>query len=229
MVETPVWMNPVMKKIFRNLFLSLPIGPRLVLLAYALGFPLALLGHYSHTYELYSWIGLSPAQVWSGQLWRMLSYGFLAAGPVDWAISLFWLTTLISILGRNWSAFEFWAYCLLGIFAGALPVVLLRAGMGHLLAGGWAIIFALLVAWDWLYRRERLILLGIGEISVRQAAMLVAFISSLILFFCAGWFFMLAMWCGGGAGWLYLLVRWKLIMGKSGRQIRSERMARLEL
>ena len=34
-----------MKKIFKNLFLSLPLGARLVLLAYALGFPLALLGH----------------------------------------------------------------------------------------------------------------------------------------------------------------------------------------
>lgn len=90
-------------------------------------------------------------------------------------------------------------------------------------------IFALLVAWDWFYRNERLILLGIGEISVRQAAILIAIINSLILFFCSGWFLMLAMWCGGVAGWLYLFVRWKLILGKTGRQVRSERVARLEL
>ena len=218
-----------MKKIFHNLFLSLPIGARLVLLAYALGFPLALLGHYTRAFELYAWLGLSPAQVWSGQVWRMFSYGFLAAGPVDWAVSLFWLATLISILGRNWSAPGFWAYCLLAIFAGALPIVLLKPGMEYFFAGGAAMIFALLVAWDWFYRRERLILLGIGEISVRQAAILIAIINSIILFFCAGWFLMLAMWCGGLAGWLWLRIRAKLFLGQNPQQIRSERMARLEL
>jgi len=218
-----------MKKIFNNLFLSLPIGPRLLLLVFALGFPLALLGHYTHSFELYAWLGLSPALVWKGQLWRMLSYGLLAGGPVDWAVSLFWLATLVTILGRNWSAIEFWSYCLLGIFAGALPVVLLMPGMRIPIAGGAAMIFALLVAWDWFYHNERLILLGLGEISVRQAAILIAVINSIILFFCSGWFLMLAMWCGGAAGWLYLLVRWKLVMGKTGQQVRSERVARLEL
>jgi membrane associated rhomboid family serine protease len=218
-----------MKKIFNNLFLSLPIGPRLLLLIFALGFPLALLGHYTHTFELYSGLGLSPALVWKGQLWRMLSYGLLAGGPVDWAVSLFWLATLVTLLGRNWSALEFWGFCLFGIFAGAFPVVLLMPKMGIPLAGGAAMIFALLVAWDWFYHNERLILLGLGEISVRQAAILIAVINSIILFFCNGWFLMLAMWCGGAAGWFYLFVRWKLVMGKTGQQVRSERMARLEL
>jgi membrane associated rhomboid family serine protease len=218
-----------MKKMFNNLFLTLPIGPRLLLLIFALGFPLALLGHYTHIFELYSWLGLSPALVWKGQLWRMLSYGLLAGGPVDWAVSLFWLATLVTVLGRNWSALEFWGFCLLGIFAGALPVVLLMPKMGIPIAGGAAMIFALLVAWDWFYHNERLILLGLGEISVRQAAILIAVINSIILFFCNGWFLMLAMWCGGAAGWFYLFVRWKLVMGKTGQQVRSERMARLEL
>ena len=89
--------------------------------------------------------------------------------------------------------------------------------------------FALLAAWDWFYRHERLLLLGLGEISVRQAVILIAVINSLILFFGPGWFFMLAMWCGGAAGWLYLFVRRKLVMGKTGQQVRSERVARLEL
>jgi hypothetical protein len=40
---------------------------------------------------------------------------------------------------------------------------------------------------------------------------------------------MLAMWCGGVAGWLYVVVRYKLILGKTSQQVRSERMVRLEL
>jgi membrane associated rhomboid family serine protease len=215
---------------FRNSFLSLPFGARLMLLVYALGFPIALAGHYTHTFELYAWLGLSPARVWKGEVWRMFTYGFLPAGPVDWVVNVFWLFTLVGVLGRNWSALQFWGYCLLGIFAGAVPLVLLKSGMESYLAGTAGMIFALLVAWDWFYRRERLVLLGLGEISVRQAVVLIAIINSLILFFCCGgWFFMLAMWCGGVAGWLYLFVRWKLVMGKSGQQVRSERVARLEL
>ena len=148
---------------------------------------------------------------------------------MDWAVSLFWLATLISVLGRNWTSRGFAGYCLLGIVAGALPVVLLKAGTEFFYAGNAAMIFALLAAWDWFYRRERLILLGFGEISARQAALLIALINSLILFFCCGWFLMLAMWCGGVAGWLWLAIRAKLFMGKTARQIRSERVARLEL
>ncbi|MGD0252050.1 MAG: rhomboid family intramembrane serine protease [Verrucomicrobiota bacterium] len=218
-----------MKKIFRNIFSSQTPGARLVLLAYVLGFPLALAGHYTHTFDLYGWLGLAPALVWKGQVWRIVSYAFLPGGWIDWFVSMFWLATLVAVLGRNWTSRGFWGYCLLGTFAGALPVVLLKPGMECCVAGNAAMIFALLAAWDWFYRNERLILLGIGEISVRQAAILVATINSLILFFCSGWFLMLAMWCGGLAGWLWLTARAKLFMGKTAQQIRSERAARLEL
>ena len=219
-----------MKTLVRNFFGSLPFGARLLLLVYVLGFPLALAGHYTHTVELYPWLGLSPVLVWKGQVWRVVTYGFLPAGVVDWAVSLFWLGTLVSVVGRNWTSAGFWGYCVLGVVAGALPIVCLKPGWEVLLTGNAAMIFALLLAWDWLYRNERLILLGIGEISVRQAVILIAIISSLILFFsCPGWFFMVAMWCGGLAGRLWLVIRSKLLLGKTPRQIRSERVARLEL
>jgi len=218
-----------MKNLLGNIFWSQTLGARLVLLAYVLGFPLALAGHYTHTFDLYGWLGLVPALVWKGQVWRVVSYAFLPGGWIDWVVSTFWLVTLISVLGRNWTSRGFWGYCLLGTIAGALPVVLLKPGMESGVAGNAGMIFALLAAWDWFYHHERLILLGIGEISVRQAAILIAVINSLILFFCDGWFLMLAMWCGGVAGWLWLTARAKLFMGKTAQQIRSERVARLEL
>jgi membrane associated rhomboid family serine protease len=218
-----------MKNLVRNYFSSLPWGMRLFLLIFVLGFPLAWVGNRAQLFDLYGWLALTPALIWKGQVWRVVTYAFLPAGALDWAISMFWLATLVSVLGRNWSVRGFWAYCLMGALAGGLFISLLKPGMQFGVVGSGAMIFALLVAWDWLYRNERLILLGIGEISVRQAAILITIINSLILFFCLGWFFMLAMWCGGVAGWLYLFVRWKLIMGKTPQQIRSERVARLEL
>lgn len=218
-----------MKKLLNNVFFSQTPGARLLLLAYVFGFPLAKAGLLTHTFDLYDWLGLAPALVWQGQVWRVASYAFLAGGWIDWVVSSFWLVTLISVLGRNWTSRGIWGYSLLGVFAGALPVVLLKPGWEIYIAGNAAMIFALLAAWDWFYRRERLILLGIGEISVRQAAILIAIINSIILFFSDGWFLMLAMWCGGVVGWLWLTACAKLFMGKTARQIRSERVARLEL
>lgn len=221
--------NKSMKKPSLKFFSTLPLGARLVLLVYLLGFPIALTGHYTHAFNLYHWLGLLPALVWKGQVWRLVSYSFLPGSMVDWFVSLFWLATLISVVGRNWTSTGFLGYCLLGAFAGALPIVLAKPEMEIGLAGSPAVIFALLAAWDWFYCRERLILLGIGEISARQAAILIVIINSLILLFCHGWFIMLAMWCGGLAGRLWLVARAKIFMGKTAQQIRSERVAKLEL
>ncbi len=218
-----------MNRIFKNFFASLPIGPKILLLVFALGFPLALVGLYTHTFDLYTWLGLSPALVWKGQLWRVFTYGLLAIGPADWAVNVFWLATLVTLVGRNWSSLEFWSYCLLAILAGAIFILVLKAGTTTLVVGSAPMVFALLCAWDWFYRNERILLLAIGELSVRQAVILVAVIESIILFFCCGWILLLASWCGGAAGWLYLTLRSKLVLGKTAQQIRSERVARLEL
>jgi len=218
-----------MKNLVRNYFASLPWGMRLFLLIFVFGFPVAWTGLQTQLFNLYGWLALTPALVWKGQVWRMVTYAFLPAGPMDWFLSLFWLATLVSVLGRNWNSRAFWGYCLLGALGGGLFILLLRPGWPFGVAGSAAMIFALLVAWDWMYRHERLLLLGIGEISVRQAAILIAIINSLVLFFCSGWFLMVAMWCGGLAGGLWLFVRTKWLLGKTPQQIRSERVSRLEL
>jgi membrane associated rhomboid family serine protease len=218
-----------MKTLFRNFFSGLPLGPRLLILVFLVGYPIAQLGYYTHTFDIYGWLGLAPALVWKGQVWRVITYGFLPAGLLDYVLSLFWLATLVSVVGRNWTSAGFWGYCVLGVVAAAVPILVVVPTMPCRLIGGAGLTFALLAAWDWLYRRERLLLLGIGEISARQAALLIAFINSIILFFCNGWFIMVCMWCGGIAGWLWLSLRAKLFLGKTPQQIRSERVARLEL
>ena len=218
-----------MKNVFGNFFSSLRFGARLLLLAYALGFPLALAGQYTHTVDLYDWLALSPEMVWKGQLWRVMSYAFLPMGIVDWAVSLFWLVTLVGVLGKHWSGRLLWEYSLLSTVVGAVPIVLLKSQAGLVVVGNAAMIFGLLVAWYRLYGRERIILLGVGEMSVRQAAILVAIIEVLILFFSVGWFVTLAMLCGGLAGWAHLAVRWKLAMMQGSRPTDSERIVRLEI
>lgn len=216
-----------MKKIFSNFFSSLPLGARLLVLAYALGFA-AWIAFFARLFNLYDLLALSPAAVWKGQVWRVVTYAFLPAGVVDWIVSLFWLATLVSILGRHWSARELWGYCLLATVAGALPIVLLNLKVA--LVGNSAMIFALLAAWYRIYGNERLILLGIGELSVRQAVILIAIINAIILFFsCGGWMVLLTALGGGIAGWLYLSLRGKILMARNSQPVESERIARLEL
>jgi membrane associated rhomboid family serine protease len=218
-----------MKTVFQRFFSSLPVGARLLILFYALGFPLAEIGHRTHAFDLYDWLALWPSLVRKGEVWSLVTYAFLPNGIVDWVVSLFWLGTLVAVLGRNWSGAELWGYCVLATVVGGLVVVAVNPPMQYGVAGNGAMIFAMLVAWYRLYGRERLILLGVGEISVRQAVILVGLIEFLVSFFCLGWFVTLAMMAGGVVGWLYLFLRGKHAMNRRSQVVDSERIARLEL
>src|SRR6266705_1730651 len=115
-----------MKRIFQSFFSSLAFVPRLLLILFALAFPLALAGHYSHTFELYRWLAFSPELVWKGQVWRLLTYAFLPMGILDWLISLFWLITLVCVLGRNWRGRELGTYCVLSTAVTSVLLTLLQ-------------------------------------------------------------------------------------------------------
>jgi membrane associated rhomboid family serine protease len=218
-----------MKTFFQGFFSSLPLGARLLVLSYALGFPLALALSYTHVMELGDWMALWPPWVRRGEAWYLVTYAFLPNGPVDWVVSLFWLATLVSVVGRNWSSIELWGYCLLATVFGALVVVAANPPLRSPIVGNGAMIFALLAAWYRLYGRERLIMLGLGEMSVRQAAFIITFIEVLVSWYCLGWFVTLAMMCGGVIGWLYLFLRGKHAMNRRSQVVDSERIARLEL
>ena len=219
-------MNHPIKNIF-----ALPKGMLLFLVLYAFSFPVLWLEmRFTHQSMLAEWLGLSPSLVWKGQVWRAVSYAFLAGGILGWAINLFWFATLISMLRNDWSSLSFWIYCLVAAIGGALPIILIKphADIPVLTAG--ALIFALLVAWDRFYRRERIIMLGLGEVSVRQAAIFVAALNAVVCFFsCGGWLFTFSMMCGGVAGWLWLALGQRRVMSRGSRVVESERVARLEL
>jgi len=139
--------NYFMNNPIKNIF-ALPKGMLVFLSLYALSFQVLWLEvQITHHSALVEWLGLSPALVWKGQVWRVMSYAFLAGGILGWAINLFWFATLISMLRNDWSSLSFWIYCLVAAIGGALPIILIKphADVPVLTAG--ALIFALLVAW----------------------------------------------------------------------------------
>jgi len=217
-----------MKRLFQNFFWSLPLAARLFVSVFAIGYPLAQLGLRCHLFDAYQPLALMAPLVGKGQVWRVITYAFLPGCIAEWVVNLFWLATLASVVARNWRGPGFWGYCLLGAAAGAVPFLI--AGSAGLVLGPQAMTLALLVAWERLFGNERILLLGLGELSVRQTAILVAIVNSVITLFLSGWLFLASMWCGGLAGWLYFVVhQWKVLRRPANAAPNSERIARLEL
>lgn len=218
-----------MKAVIRNFLSSLRFGARLLVLLCALGFPLAKLGQVTNAFDLYDWLALSPSLVWKGEVWGLATYAFLAIGLLDWAVNLFWLATLIAIVGRNWSGRALWGYCLLTAITGALVIAVGQPRMQGPVVGNGAIIFGLMAAWYRLQGRERILLLGLGEVSVRQAVIGMALLQALVSYYCCGLFLTLAMMSGGVVGWCYLWLRDKYALSRSSQVVDSNRIRRLEL
>lgn len=215
---------------FKSIF-ALPKGMLLFLAIQALSFPVIYLeaklaGHST----ILEWLGLSPALVWNGEIWRVLTFDLINAGVVGWAINTFWLATMISILRNDWTSLRFWTFCLTAGLGGALPLLLIFSKVEIPITGAGAIVCALLVAWDRFYHRERIMMLGLGEVSVRQAAIFIIGLNAVITFFsCGGWQFTLSMLCGGAAGWLFLMITQQRLMRRGSQIVESQRAARLEL
>lgn len=211
--------------------LALPKGMLLFLGLYAVSFPVIYTEvKLTGDSVLLRWLGLSPALVWKGEVWRLLTFDLISSSVVGWAINTFWLATLISILRNDWTSPRFWLFCLVSGMGGALPLLLAFPKLNLPLVGAGAVVCALLVAWEHFYRRERIIILGLGEVSVRQAAVFILLLNAVITYFgCGGWQFTLSMFCGGATGWLFLRIgRWRM-MSRGSRVVESERVARLEL
>lgn len=215
---------------FKSIF-ALPKGMLLFIGIYAVSFPIIytearLTGHST----LLQWLGLNPLLVWKGEIWRVLTFELISSSVVGWAINTFWLVTLISILRHDWTSLRFWIYCLVAGIGGALPLLFLFRELDLPVVGAGAVVCALLVAWERFYRRERIIILGLGEVSVRQAAIFIILLNAVITFFsCGGWQFTLSMLCGGAAGWFFLTIGQKRLMSRGSQVVESNRGARLEL
>lgn len=211
--------------------LALPKGMLLFLGIYAVSFPIIYLeakltGHSS----VLGWLGLNPALVWKGEVWRVLTFELISATVLAWAINLFWLATLINILRNDWTALRFWIFCFVSAVGSAIPLLLIFRQVNSPVTGGGAIVCALLLAWDRFYHRERILMLGLGEVSVRQAAFFIIGLNAVITFFgCGGWQFTLSMLCGGATGWLFLMIGHRRVMSRGSQIVETNRGARLEL
>jgi membrane associated rhomboid family serine protease len=114
--------------------------------------------------------------------------------------------------------------------AGAgLAKVLLQFSNPLPLVGATPMMFGLLIGWGFLCGHESISMLPFGEMTVWKLVLFAGAVSFLIMVFTAGLVTAIIMVAGGLTGWLYLWLKHKWLMSRSGRVVPSERISRLEL
>ena len=220
---------PIMRQWWQRWLASLTPGVRGLLLFLTAVYVASLIGGLTKAFDLHAWLGLSGPKFWGGQIWRLVSYGWLPTGILDFLMNSFALYLLGGILERHWSRAQLWTYCIFVAAGAGLVKVALQYSNPQPLTGAMPMMFGLLIAWGFLSGRESLMMVPFGEMTVWKLVLAAGTVSFLMLLLTAGLSTAIIMAAGGLTGWLYLWIKQKWLMSRAGSIVHSERINRLEL
>lgn len=147
--------------------LSTQSGTTWLIGAHVVGFVLTALGP-----ELLASCALIPSAVWSGQIWRLVSYVFVS--PLSHAWGLLWNMLFLWWFGREMEALygtrNFVANYLLGAVVGGVAATLLGRATGAMdvaVYGASPAILGMLVTYTLWYPRHRIYFFGLFPIEMR--------------------------------------------------------------
>jgi len=117
-----------------------------------------------------SWASLEPARIWRGEVWRLVTWPLIEAGPMALILTCAVIFRFGSALATRWGDQR------LGRFVGACVLVagvvtcLISALSGVYVdrLGGWAVTDALLIAWARQFPDDTVTLYGTIELSGRH-------------------------------------------------------------
>jgi membrane associated rhomboid family serine protease len=204
-------------------------GVSVLIGATTLGYLAALFGKATGSFDLYRWLALASPLFWSGEVWTVATYFLLPAGWADLLLNGFFIAWLGGMLERGWRRNDFLVYCLINILGTGFAKVLITPSSPFMLVGAGGVVFGLIAAIWHLLGHERVIFLGIGEMSIRTAMWIIGGVNVVIAFPCAGWVNTLIMLGGAVAGWIYLALRSRIPRSTASRVVPDERVRRLEL
>jgi membrane associated rhomboid family serine protease len=218
-----------MKRIWHRFLALLTPGVRILLCILSAVYLAAIIGKFSHTYDLYRWLALSGTNFWHGQIWQIVTHPLLPLSFFDFAFNGLMIILLGGLLERIWSRSELGVYCVIAAAGAGLARVILQFSSPAPMVGAGPLVFGLLAAWGFLFGHEKISLWPFGEMAVRQLALLIGVISLVIMCFSAGLINAVIVLVGGLTGLFYLWLRARLLMGRGSRIVDSERINRLEL
>ena len=183
-------------------------------------------GKFSSLFDLSHWLAVNAADIWHGQVWRLIAYPLLPVGVLDFLMNSFALVLLGSQLERHWTRGQLIWFCVIAAAgAGSTQVTLSPLP----LIGAAPMIFGLLIGWAVVCGHEVLRFPIFGQMSVRQMVTIFSAVSSVTMVFSAGWLRTTVLLSGGVTGWFYLWLQHKWLMARASQSVQSERISRLEL
>jgi membrane associated rhomboid family serine protease len=218
-----------MKILWQRFLALLTPGVQWLLCLLAAMYLTAVIGKSIRAFDLYDWLALSGPKFWGGQVWRLVTYALLPAGILDFLMNSVALVMLGAMLERHWSRGELWLYCVVAAAGAGVAKVVLQFSSPLPLVGAAPMMFGLLIAWGFLCGRENISLVPFGEMTVWKLVLVAGAVSFLIMFFTAGLVAAIIMAGGGLTGFLYLWLKHKWLMSRSGSVVESGRINRLEL
>jgi len=218
-----------MKHLWHRFLASLTPGVRTLLCLLSVVYLAAVIGKFSHAYDLHRWLAVSGPNFWHGQVWELITYPLLPAAVLDFVFNSLMIVLLGGLIERAWSRSEFWTYCAVTAAGAGLAKVILQFSNPFPMAGMAPVVLGLLAAWGFLLGHEKVPFMFFGEMTVRQMALLAGAISFVTTLFSAGLTNAIIMLAGGLTGLLYLWLRSKTLMTRESRVVHSERINRLEL
>lgn len=206
----------------------LPLTPGAALFVAVMA--LAFLGAATGLLNLYPRLALSPAAVWRGEVWRLFTYPFFPAGPLDLLMGGWAVLWLGAWLEREWSALECWLYGGVGTTAAGALACLLFPRVEASLGGSAILVACLLAAWFRLCGHRRVQVAPDWETSVRSVALAWGAVLAVFAWFsCGRWFALPMLAASSAAGWVYLSLRWRRLERAAHRPLVSNRVRHLEL
>lgn len=189
----------------------------------------ALAGQMTGAFYLYNRLALFAPRFWAGEIWRVATYCLLPGGWPDLLLNGFFIAWLGGMLERGWRRGDFLLYCLIAAVGTGLAKVLLTSSSLFPLVGMGGVVFGLIAAIWFLLGHERVMFLGIGQMSMRTAMWIIGGVNLVIAFPCAGWVNTLITLGGAVTGWIYLALRTRIPRSARGRLVPDDRVRKLEL
>ena len=218
-----------MRDFLRRAWVALTPGVRSLLLVFSAAYVATILGRVSGWFDVHFWLALDPHRFSPATFWQLVSYAYVPAGLLDFAMNGLVVAWSGRLLERVWSRGELLAYSLVCSAATGLVGVLLLRDVAVVLVGATGMSFGLLAACAALSGHERAGFPGVGEIRLRTLVLVVAAMATLTMASSVGWRVTLALLSGGLGGWLYLGGRSLAARPDRTLMRRDDRARKLEL
>jgi membrane associated rhomboid family serine protease len=175
-----------MKRLWHRFLASLTPGVRVLLCLLSAVYLAAVIGKFSHGYDLNRWLAVSGPNFWHGQVWELITYPLLPMTVLDFVFNSLMIVLLGGLLERIWSRVEFWAYCAVAAIGAGLAKIILQSSNPFPMTGTTPVVFGLLAAWGNLFGHEKVLLVFFGEMAVWQLALLAGTVGFVTVLFSTG-------------------------------------------